>query len=368
MAFLAAYAAATAAEAGYLYSITPLAVPGAGYLAGEGISGTGLVAGGSFDAGGAPQGFFFDGRLRSLPNLPGGGGGYGYSVNDAGFVVGYALDAAGRRQAVAWQNGGGVISLGTLGGSTSEARGVNSAGVVVGTSRRADAVSRPFAWTADSGMEELNVSLGGDSASATAINDAGLVVGAARTATGARHAYRFEMTSGTTIDLGTLGGANSFANGVSREGLVVGLSDAADDTYRPFLWTPDGGMQDLFSAGDLGLPFGSAYDVNSHGQVVGYGVINDDFDEQAFLWSASEGLINLNRRIRPNSGWILNGASGINDRGQIVGWGRFNGTPMGFLLTPTAIPGPSSLITAALGVASLAGCRLRTHGRKQVRS
>jgi probable HAF family extracellular repeat protein len=42
----------------------------------------------------------------------------------------------------------------------------------------------------------------------------------------------------------------------------------------------------------------------------------------------------LNTLIRPNSGWVLNTATGINVWGQIVGSGMRNGQPHGFLLTP----------------------------------
>jgi probable HAF family extracellular repeat protein len=45
-------------------------------------------------------------------------------------------------------------------------------------------------------------------------------------------------------------------------------------------------------------------------------------------------------------------AEGINDRGQIVGYGSFDGQTRAFLLTPTAVPEPSGL--ALLGVGALA--------------
>jgi len=43
----------------------------------------------------------------------------------------------------------------------------------------------------------------------------------------------------------------------------------------------------------------------------------------------------LNDLLSPNSGWVLHVALGINDFGQIVGWGEHNGQTLGFLLTPT---------------------------------
>jgi probable HAF family extracellular repeat protein len=42
----------------------------------------------------------------------------------------------------------------------------------------------------------------------------------------------------------------------------------------------------------------------------------------------------LNSLIPAHSGWILTQASGINDSGQIVGWGTVNKQTHAFLLSP----------------------------------
>jgi hypothetical protein len=53
------------------------------------------------------------------------------------------------------------------------------------------------------------------------------------------------------------------------------------------------------------------------------------------LWENGE-LIDLNARISPNSGWVLNKATGVNESGQIVGVGSLGGDPFrAFVLTPT---------------------------------
>jgi probable HAF family extracellular repeat protein len=54
----------------------------------------------------------------------------------------------------------------------------------------------------------------------------------------------------------------------------------------------------------------------------------------AFLWSR-ETMVDLNSFLPTNSGWVLYGATGINDLGQIVGDGTHNGLNRAFLLTPT---------------------------------
>jgi probable HAF family extracellular repeat protein len=46
---------------------------------------------------------------------------------------------------------------------------------------------------------------------------------------------------------------------------------------------------------------------------------------------------NLNDLIDPASGWVLREATGINERGQIVGWAELNGHEHAFRLTPQLV-------------------------------
>lgn len=48
-------------------------------------------------------------------------------------------------------------------------------------------------------------------------------------------------------------------------------------------------------------------------------------------------MSDLNSFLPANSGWELFIANGINERGQIIGTGRFNGQNRGFLLTPMRV-------------------------------
>jgi len=61
---------------------------------------------------------------------------------------------------------------------------------------------------------------------------------------------------------------------------------------------------------------------------------------------------NLNDLILAGSGWTLVDAYGINEAGQIVGWGlNPDGYQRGYLLTP--IPEPSAVAVLSLGVVGL---------------
>ena len=195
-------------------------------------------------------------------------------------------------------------------------------------------------------MTELPMTLGGLRSNATAISDTGFVAGHGSTIDNRTVAVRYDLNSSNLIELGTLGGANSFSNGINDLGQIVGLSDTVDG-FRPFFWSTQTGMLDIFSSSDLGSPFGSAYDVNGHGVVVGYGEINSNFDARAFAWTASDGLVNLNDRIDSSLGIVLFGAAGINDQGMIVGWGEYRGSPAGFVLKP--VPEPASFVAFATG-------------------
>jgi probable HAF family extracellular repeat protein len=53
------------------------------------------------------------------------------------------------------------------------------------------------------------------------------------------------------------------------------------------------------------------------------------------LYTNRRGMQNLNELIDQSLGWVLREATGINDRGQIAGWGEFDGQEHAFRLTPS---------------------------------
>jgi probable HAF family extracellular repeat protein len=81
-----------------------------------------------------------------------------------------------------------ITDLGTLGGSFSEAQGINSRGQVVGRSRvvPGEFHVHAFLWE-DGQMTDLGT-LGGSSSTAFDINNRGQVVGSGYTASGEEHA------------------------------------------------------------------------------------------------------------------------------------------------------------------------------------
>jgi probable HAF family extracellular repeat protein len=78
-------------------------------------------------------------------------------------------------------------------------------------------------------------------------------------------------------------------------------------------------------------------DINRFGHVVGAAYLDTTGvgNFRAFVYSDGTGLRNLNHLIDPALGWVLREATGINDRGQIVGWGYRDGKDRPFRLSPS---------------------------------
>jgi probable HAF family extracellular repeat protein len=195
--------------------------------------------------------------------------------------------------------------LGTFGGTTSYAYGINNSGQVVGQAYTAgNATAHAFLYS-DGVMQDLGT-LGGADSSATGINNRGEVVGWSTTSSGYQHAFLY--SGGIMQDLGTLQGGygSSYANAINDNEQVVGT-----DTAGAFLYS-GGIMQDL---GTLGQWI-CAYDINNSGQIVGEAKIAGNDNVHAFLKSGNGPLQDLG--TLPDLTFISR-AGAINDSGQIVG-------------------------------------------------
>lgn len=115
---------------------------------------------------------------------------------DGSVVVGKQASSAFR-----WTDATGIQNLGTLGGSTSEAKGVNADGsVVVGSAKQADGNDRAFRWTDATGMTNLGVLTGAQTSSANGVSDDGHVV----VGTSGQRAFIWSDRSGGIQDLAHL--------------------------------------------------------------------------------------------------------------------------------------------------------------------
>jgi probable HAF family extracellular repeat protein len=266
------------------------------------------------------------------------------AVNGSGTVVGNASTGGSDiGHAVRWQ-AGVARDLGTLGtGEFSDARGVNSTGVTVGTSHtNSGAVLgvHAFRFTDASGMVDLTPA--SDDAHAEGINDAGQI-------TGWRNGRAFRLTGTTFTDLGVAGFAASFGYAINSSGQVAGhVISGTGNSEQIFRYT-NGTMVVLGGFGE----FNRALGINTAGDIVGYGqpVLRL---RQGFVYTDANGLQGLNQLIGSTSGWFILGAGGINDSGQIAGWASGPVGQRAVRLTPGAITPP----TAPNAPSALAGSLL----------
>jgi len=311
------------------------------------INDRGQVVGLSFTAGHpAAHAFLYDiVAIKDLGTL-GGSDSTAAAINNAGQVVGISAvpgNALGR--AFLKSPGGAMIDLGA-GGGNAGALGINDAAQVVGYFS-AGGTNHAFLYS--KGATTDLGSLGGMESVAAGINEAGQVVGSSFTMEGAQHAFLYD--SGQMQDLGTLGGTQSVAVSINEAGQIVGSSTLAADLFvHAFLYGP-GGIRDI---GALSGGSSAAYAINDAGQVVGASNVAGG-GSHAFLYSrdpmtGKARMDDLNSLIDASLGWTLLGARGINNSGQIIGYGSHNGQAHAFLLSAVPEPATWAMMVAGFGV------------------
>ena len=117
---------------------------------------------------------------------------------------------------------------------------------------------------------------------------------------------------------------------INNHNWVVGfVQDFFPDVYMPVVFV----NSEPFLLGTLaGYEYSVAYGVNDKNIVVG---TCWDREEHKRAWYFSAGVVrDLNDRIDPSSGWILERAMEINEKNFITGSGTYNGEPRRFILIP----------------------------------
>jgi probable HAF family extracellular repeat protein len=325
------------------YSIVDLGSLGETSSYAEDINASGQVAGFRLSSG-LDQSFLYTGPGgMQILTPPGGTASEAYGINDSGQVTGYYYIVGGHEHAYIWTKATGFQDLGMLpGGIQSYGYDISNAGAVCGYADTS-AGFRAFLYTSAAGMQSLGTLAGGSMSKAYGMNNTGEVVGYATAADGQPHAFLY--TNGTMSDLTTFGGLSSKAYDVNDSGQVVGNWVNAEGQQQAFLWNPNGAMT------NLGGVNANAENINDLGAVVGESTVGASL--HAFLWQNNI-MTDLNTLIDPASGWTLNLALHINDSGQIVGVGTFDGeTDRAFLLNPT--PEPVSIIFFGTGLVAVGG-------------
>lgn len=309
------------------------------------------------------------------------------AINDDAQVVGYLftgkVDVIGclKSSAFLWQHGK-MRLLGTLGGPSSSANSINNQGQVVGQAdtRRLEDARRPvsninlvihhaFSWRHGK-MRDLTPHAKDDT-NAAAINNFGVI-------TGDVNGYvvlwrRFHLKMVHRPGIAPIKGwvwDGTRPTAISQRGTIIGRWNSSGGEGG-FLWR-NGRFHDLGSGPD---PFATLCAINSKGQIVGqkqddailwqhghflkimanahlgseahgisdrsevvgytfhYDDNNNRIPNYAFLWRNGKSY-RLNNLIAVHSGWNLQDAYAINNKGQIVGMGVHHGRTRAFLLTP----------------------------------
>jgi probable HAF family extracellular repeat protein len=275
------------------------------------------------------------GKVLPLPGLPASTDTIVFGLNDLDQCVGISNDPSGVDHAVLW-NKGVVQALGELPGDVgSAALYLNNYGVVVGFSGSpGGTVLHAVVWVDGLILYLPPLNPADTYSQCMSINDRNEVVGYA--GTDANHFHGVLWANGKATDLGGLGGAISFPYAINATGLIVGqvqTSATNFDSFVPVLWK-NGAVINLGNYGSDA--YGVALSINKSGQIVGASgpSVFDTFTTHALLWEQGA-VINLQDQIPANSGWVLLAATGINDKGQIAGFGLYNNEVHDFILTPT---------------------------------
>lgn len=250
------------------------------------------------------------GEMKALGTL-GGTFSEAHSINNLGQAVGLSQNSSGGVEAFIYENGI-MKGLGTLDGlvtGKSHAKEINDLGQIVGNSTDEDLnfAITPFIY--ENGlMKRL------DTGVVESINNNGQIAG-----------WGFIYENGIKKSLGMLNGESVTPFSINNLGQVVGFGTAGIGSTQAFIYD-NGTIKGLGSL--LGSNNAQAESINDLGQIVGY-------SGEAFIYENGKMLPLFDLVKFNNEGWSsLQFAMDINNKGQIVGNGRFNGSTRAFLLTP----------------------------------
>jgi probable HAF family extracellular repeat protein len=255
----------------------------------------------------------------------------GVAINASGQVAGMGIiyengQDKGTRP-ILWTRGQarnlGALSLNADGYNENTVTGMNLAGHIVGW----DGNFQSFFWANNTlqGLVPLNIEL---FSFAFAINNKDQVVGRGDDFNGS---FSVLWSNGLIQSLGSLDpNPDAFPISepiaINEKGQVIG-NEFVPVGMHAYLWT-DGKLTDLGALGvdEFGTETSFANAINNKGQVVGFSSYSENGipnGNHAFIYQNNT-IIDLNTLLPFASGWLLENALAINDKGQITVYGTFS--------------------------------------------
>ncbi len=282
--------------------------------------------------------------IQLLPPVPGNEdrSSVAVDINDRGEILGYS-GAAGGSNIVAWvYRNGAYTFLGSLPGYGSVTpAAINNNAEVVGTCSPATSTSpsQDFYWSPATGIIDM---VPGAVVEPHDINDAGVVTGGIRGGEPAPGIMTWDMRTGAAADLGKLfGGDINLGYAINETGWVAGVSiEVIGSTGR----IPHGVLATPSFIQDFGQFHSTATGINERGDIVGWRTNGPNSSWYSWVYLSGQALItDLHAVIDDPALYTrVSAARAINDRGQILADSARASGPdplrRSIVLTPIGLP------------------------------
>jgi probable HAF family extracellular repeat protein len=288
--------------------------------------------------------------MQDLGTL-GGNTSYALGINDNGEVVGFSFLADNlTTHAFTWTEAGGMVDLGTFTGfNSTEGWCINSAGNLAGDAIEPSGRRVPFFWSPAGGFQTLAPNTGDLRNYAFGINDADVVTGQ-QYGNGSSgevvHAYYWAVDNGVKRDLPPLtNGLHSVGNDINNRNQITGTASIPNNggVFHAIFWTKTGGTRDI--GGVAGQSYTAGRAINDNGEVAGFA----GNSAVGFYWSRATGMILLQ-----TLGGTQSAAYAINNNGTLAGFTANAGGAIHAVIWPDKNSAPQDLGALSGGTNSYA--------------